>query len=274
MMKLTSLPRPSCLVPVVMAALCMTSWRLQAQTVSGRVLDVETGQPINLGILTLLDADGDTVRMTATTSDGRFSLTPAEPGNFLLQVSAFGYAARQEGEFELGEGGRLDVELRLTPLALTLDDIIVSVERPRPNHPLIQNGFVRRYQRGFGHFITPRDLERTAYFNTAALFTFVPGMRVVTSVESSVRGRRVLGPAEDRVLMRDPFDGGWCAPAVVIDGVRTQYSPGTGETLSLIMPIGWIEAVEIYRRPAEIPSEYAGAANLEGCGVIVFWTKR
>lgn len=273
-MECTALRRASCLTPVVFAALWLTSSSLQAQTIRGRLLDVQTGQPIDLGILVLLTADGDTVGMTASTPDGRFTFTAPDPGSFLLQAWAFGYSRRQEGVFELGEGGEMEIEFRISPLAIALEGMIVSVDRPRPNHPLIRNGFVRRYQLGLGHFITPRDLERTAHFNTASLFRFVPGMRVVTSSESTAGGGRVLGPATDRVLMRDPFGGGYCAPAVIIDGVRTRYSPGTGETLSLLVPIGWVDAVEIYRRPAEIPPEYAGAANLEGCGVIVFWTKR
>lgn len=260
------------LVPIT--ALALVPPTLSAQTIQGRLLDVDSGEPINLGILALLTMDGDTVTMTASDANGLFSMTAPEPGAFLLRASAWGYAEREDGAFELGEDSRMDIELRIAPRPMELDEILVPIDRPLTDHPLVRNGFVRRYQRGFGHFLTPRDLERTVYRDTEALFYFVPGVRVVTSQRATVGGRSVLGPSTDRVLMRDPFRGGWCMPGVIMDGVRTQYSPGTGQTLSFVVPIGWIEAVEIYRRPAEVPAEYAGVANSVECGVIVFWTKR
>lgn len=271
MIELTPLRRGSCLMPLVFAAFGLASSDLQAQTIRGRLLDAQNGQPIDLGILTLLTTDGDTVGLTATTPDGRFSLTAPEPGSFLLRASAFGYAEKEEGVFELGGGGRLDIEFRIASRPMELDDILVSTDRPPLSHPLVRNGFVERYRRGLGYFITPRDLERTVYRDSESLFHVMPGVQVVTSSRSTVRGRSVLGPSTDRVLMRNAR--GSCAPTVFVDGIRTQYQPATGETLSLMVPIDWLEAVEVYPRPSQIPLEYGGPAG-NNCGVIVFWTKR
>lgn len=256
---------------VALAILHMGASPLAAQTIEGRLLDADSGRPIDLGILILLTEEGDTVRMAASTADGRFSVTAPEPGSFLVRASAFGYAEREEGVFELGEGGRLDVEFRIAPRPMELDGILVSTDRPAPSHPLVRNGFVERYRRGIGHFITPRDLERTVYLDTESLFHFIPGVRIVTRSRSTVNGRTVLGPTTERVLMRNSW--GSCAPTVYVDGIRTQLAYGTGERLSHLVRIGWIEAVEIYTRPAQVPAEYGGPTGND-CGLIVFWTER
>ena len=253
--------RPLLPLAILLVAGALTPSPLAAQSIRGRLLDSESGRPIDLGILALLTLDADTVDLAATTPDGSFTLSAPEPGTFLVHASAFGYTPRQEGEFELGVGGRLDVEFRIAPLALALDDMIVSVDRPRPNHPLIRNGFVTRYQQGLGRFITPRDLERTVFANTEAIFSFVPGVRVSLSQGFAT---------EDRVTVRGPF--GWCRPTVYVDGVRTAYRPEAGATLSSLAPVGWIEAVEIYRGPLENPPQYPAVGD-PPCGVILIWLK-
>jgi outer membrane receptor for Fe3+-dicitrate len=123
---------------------------------------------------------------------------------------------------------------------------------------------VERYQRGLGHFLTPYDLQRTVYRDTESLFHSIPGVRVVP-----LRNAFAIG---DRVLMRGLM-GGWCTPTVFIDGIRMEYDPQSGATLSLLAPIDWLGAVEVYRRTAEVPLQY-GITTMGGCGVILFWTKR
>jgi hypothetical protein len=259
------------LIPVALVALGLTSVDARAQTIRGRLLDVETGEPVDLGILVLLTLEQDTVTMTASTPDGRFSLAAPDPGSYLLRASALGYAEKEEGVFELGEGGRLNVEFRIVPRPMELEGILVSIDGPTRNHPLVRNGFVERYRRGLGHFITPRDLERTVYPDTESLFHLIPGVRVVTSNRSTVGGRSLQGPLTERVLMGSPR--GRCVPTVYIDGARTPYRPGTGETLSSLLQVDWVAAVEVYSRPVQVPVEYGGpTGNL--CGLIVFWTKR
>jgi len=202
-----------------------------AQTLDGRLLDADSGAPIDLGILVLLTTEGDTVALTATDPAGGFTLSAPEPGAFLLRASAFGYTEKEDGVFELGEGGRMELEFRLASRAIDIEGILVTTERPAPGHPLIRNGFVDRYQRGFGHFISPRDLERTVFADTEALFHFVPGVRVV-STTTSAPGGGALGIEIDRVVMRGPF-GGWCSPTVFMDGVRVSSTAGTTRTASM-----------------------------------------
>ena len=237
-----------------------------AQTIEGLLLDADNGTPIDLGILVLLTAEGDTAGLTATDPSGRFTVSSAEAGAFMLSASAWGYVAKEDGVFELGPGSRLEVEFRLAPRAIELDGILVTAEAPTPDHPLILNGFVERYRTGLGHFVSPRDLDRSAFVSTEALFHFVPGVRLVTSTMSA-GGGGALGTDIERVVMRGPF--GWCGPTVFVDAVRTPLAAGM--TLSELLPVYLVGAVEIYRNPAAVPPEFGPAGE---CGVIVFWTKR
>lgn len=242
---------------------------LTGQTLDGRLLDLESGAPIDLGVLVLLTADGDTVAMTASDPAGRFTLTASGPGAYMLLASAWGYTPKEDGAYELGPGEPMEIEFGLAPRAFELEGILVTTERPPPDHPLIRNGFVERYQLGLGHFISPRDLERTVFPDTEALFHYVPGVRIV-STTLSARGGEALGIEIERLVMRGPF-GGWCTPTVFMDGQRVPYRPQDGMTLSELVPLPWIQAVEIYRNVAAVPPGFGPTGE---CGVLVFWTGR
>ena len=47
--------------------------------------------------------------------------------------------------------------------------------------------------------------------------------------------------------------------------------------IEVIAPLAMIDAIEIYRRPAEIPIEYGMTASGDvpggPCGIVVIWTK-
>ena len=61
------------------------------------------------------------------------------------------------------------------------------------------------------------------------------------------------------------------------DYVRGDVALAASMPIEVIAPLATIDAVEIYRRPAEIPVEYgmtqSGSSQGGNCGVIVVWTK-
>jgi hypothetical protein len=72
-----------------------------------------------------------------------------------------------------------------------------------------------------------------------------------------------------------------CYPAIYLDGARMSYGDqshpvarsvdSTLPNLANLIPVEQIEAVELYRSAAEIPSQYSGSEA--SCGVIVLWTR-
>ncbi|MBW3535005.1 MAG: carboxypeptidase regulatory-like domain-containing protein [Gemmatimonadetes bacterium] len=250
-----------------------------AQTIDGTLMDLHSGQPIPLGLVMMFTESGDSVAMTVTDERGHFRLSSPDPGSFVLLASALGYKETADGVFELGEDGVMTVEHRLAPQPLPIDALIVSLRRPVLQHHLVRNGFVRRLQRGLGEFITPHDIEESAAISTEDLFAGLPGLRVGAVYSVPRRAPPPGIPPEsyprpdigETVQVRSS-NGGWCVPTVYLDGSRVHYEPDLGSTLSNMADIGAVDAIEVYRRTAEIPVEYSSGTE-SNCGVLVVWTK-
>ena len=230
-----------------------------AQTIRGILMETGTERRIQLGEMVLVGQGGDTIDVTYTNDTGGFELTSPDPGDFLVLADALGYGAMAAGVFELGPGAEMTLEYRMQPFALPIEDLVVEFNRPITQHSLVRNGFVARFNRGLGHFITPNMIEESVAFRTEDLFRNIAGVAVTGT-----------GFGADRVALRGN-GGQLCDPMLYIDGVRTESS-AMGLALSDIIPFHQLNGVEIYRRPAEIPLEY-GISGTTFCGVIVLWTK-
>ena len=268
-------PRVRRLLPGVVVSLLLGTSPVQAQTISGRLMEVESGLPVPLGLILLLTEAGDSVGRTLTDRDGRFSISSAEPGSFTLSASALGYRDTRVGVFELGVGGEMTIEFRVVADPIPIEELVVSFNRPILQHALVRNGFVERYALGFGRFITPYDIENSVARSTPDLFR---GMQGVVVQGRTLRGDRLGGAlggfihyTGDEILMR--VGTGVCRPSIYLDGIRMANNDLT--SIDAIAPIYAIEAAEVYRRAAEIPVQYSASTSPESsaCGVIVFWTK-
>ncbi len=229
---------------------------LAAQAIDGILLERATNRPINLGLVTLFTADGDSVQSVLTDTEGRFLVESPRPGEFLLSASALGYKPTVASSvFTLAEGGLMSLEFRIQRQAIELGGITVEARASLiQQHKLVRNGFVDRLRRGFGRFITPGEIERSSALSTGELLARTG--RVTT--------RYAVGG--DRILMLG--SRGYCTPTVYLDGIRLFME---GIALDAIAPISVLEAAEIYRSTNEAPIRYGG--GMAGCGVIVLWTK-
>jgi len=261
---------------------------LSAQTIRGRLLDAESGQPIDLGLVIMLTEELDSITSAITDESGVFEVTSPDPGGMVLVASAWGYQETLDGIFDVGAGGSMTVEFRIRPRPLPIDALVVSLERPVLEHELVRNGFVRRFERGLGHFITPHDIEKSPAFSTEALLEGLMGVRVrpptaiaTAMSDTMVTGLPSLSHVGDQVMLR--ANAGWCNPTVYVDGMRIQQNAGQGMTLSMLAPLNTVSAIEVYRRAAQVPVEYSSAESplngntgtLQGvCGVIVMWTRQ
>jgi hypothetical protein len=62
-----------------------------------------------------------------------------------------------------------------------------------------------------------------------------------------------------------------CYLTVYVDGVRVwSRSQDPPPDVDQIRAMG-IEGIEVYRGPAELPSQYQGTGN--ACGAVLFWTR-
>lgn len=283
-----SAPLQRVLLLALVAGVGLLPARSAGQTIAGTLLDAGTDRPIPLGLVMMFTTEGDSITATVADEGGRFRIASPEPGSFLLLAAALGYEETPAGVFDLGADGSMEVEYRLRSAPLPIDAVLVSIDRPVVEHHLVQNGFVRRLQRGLGRFITPYDIERSSARSTESLMAGIPQLRVgpVTGATGGVA--MVMAHLGEAIQIMGP-QGGWCVPQIYVDGLNMRYEPSQGFTLSQYAPLETVEAIEVYRRAAEIPVEFpvgtqdlelnaaqhfSGAGGQTGCGLILVWTKR
>lgn len=245
---------------------------LVAQTLRGRLLEEGTDRPIPLALVILVDAAGDSLARAVTDDLGRFTLTSAKSGDFVLVASALGYEDGRAGVFELGESGEISVDFRLGLDPFALPGLDVVRQAPVREPPLVRNGFFDRMSQGGGTFFTPVDLERTPHNRITDLLAGVPYLTVVNAYPS------------DRLLMQDA--GSLCAPVVVMDGLMVSVIEGQRRrpggvneisgsegNLEALVALKDVEAIEVYRGSQGLPPQFAPMSQ-GNCGAIVIWTKR
>jgi len=242
---------------------------LQAQTIAGTLMEVETGQPISLGLIIMMTEEGDSITSGVTNGQGQFAVTAPEGGSFVLLASAFGFKETPAGVFELGDGGEMDVEFRIAAAPMPIEGLLVSLQRPVLEHQLVKNGFVRRVTRGLGAFLTPVMIEESSARSTADLFRGIPGVLL------QLPGGGLNAFSGE--ALRLTGTGQFCTPTIYMDGARMNVEMTRDMPIEVIAPLGMVDAVEIYRRPAEIPIEYGMTASGDvpggPCGIVVIWSK-
>ncbi|MEM8598778.1 MAG: DUF5686 family protein, partial [Bacteroidota bacterium] len=114
--------------PLCLLAVCVFASAAFAQaptTVSGRVTDAETGEPIPAATVQI---EG-TLRGTIANPDGRYAVTlPARTETATLLVRTLGYVTSRETV--RATGGTLTLDVALAPDVQTLGEVVVSGEDP------------------------------------------------------------------------------------------------------------------------------------------------
>ena len=180
-----------------------------------------------------------------TDSAGHFVMTGVAPGTLVLQVRAVGFtAATRIVEVTAGDTASVDVAL---VHATTLNEVVVQDKKPLPSKRFDE--FAQRRKSGRGSYWDRDDIEKS---HAPTVIDLIKNAR---GVQPECSGTSCL------VKMVSAPPG--CFPEFWVDG-RPNNSFGP------TMPIGDIEAVEVYNGPAQTPAEFQGGG---GCGTIVIWTK-
>lgn len=116
----------------LLVALIFFCWPLFSQTtITGKVLDQDSGEPLAFGTISLLAAtDSSLISGGVTLDDGRFSID-ASPGAYVLKAGYVGYVPRISEAFTISAGQEtLDLgTLRLSANAEVLEEVVVTTER-------------------------------------------------------------------------------------------------------------------------------------------------
>ena len=237
---------------------------------------------------------GATVRFAelspvTTDGQGRFRMRALPPREYLVQVTHAELGTRSvrvaltadAGEVELrpgsGESGALVASVqRVVRLA--------ALQAQARNAKLDISGFYDRQRSGMGLFIDEARLGRNPAGRLTDVLRSVPGIRVVRWVPKDTLNamQRSMGRsgtdideqyriASSRGSTAVMNGQGPCWMDVYLDGVQVQnWNPTMSENLDSF-PLSHVQAVEVYRGPAETPAQYRQAWS--ACGVVLLWTK-
>jgi carboxypeptidase family protein len=191
---------------------------------------------------------------TVTNAEGVFLLSGAPGGTQTLEVRAIGYYP-EERPVDLVAGRLATLQITLATLRSVLDTVRIIASRVYSSD---RNGFERRRRSAAsGRFFDQSDVERFRPIGVTQLLNRVPGVTIASA------------SFDNPVLMRDLYSGGYCLPAVYIDGLRmTELS---AREIDMWVRPEELEGMEVYPRAGQAPAEFT---RLDGCGSIVLWTQR
>lgn len=230
--------------------------RAQGGSVTGRVFDAATGQPIQQARVLV---DG-TQNGTLTGENGRFTLRVTTTGPVTLEVSRIGYEARKY-QVTVNAGAPASADIALTQAAFSLSAVVTTVTGAQRKVELANST---------AQVAVADKLAELPVANMGGLLSGRASSVQVVQTGATGTGSRVRIRGQNSFSLSND-------PIVVIDGVRatstTNNAIGVGGSgpsrLDDINPAE-IENIEIVKGPSAATLYGTEAAN----GVIVITTKR
>ena len=188
-----------------------------------------------------------------TGADGQFAFSGLPAGTQVIESMMIGLAPARI-VVDLRPGKQADADLTMSTLAtneLEAVKVTAAVDAGR-----FKSDFDARKKSGFGTFLEAKDFENKA-----------DALAVIRALPFATAGKN---PRTGQIVVTFPAvrlgGNGNCQPLIWIDGVRSDATEA-----SVLEPMD-MRAVESYPRGSEAPPQYVGLS--QGCGVILFWTKR
>lgn len=228
-------------------------------SVTGRIFDRGSGQPIAAADVVLQDVEGRPVGHASSRADGRFRVKAPAPGSYRIEVQRMGYEPSISSPLELSDGESLTVEYAMTQRPIPIGGLDVTVPPEAFIDPRLEmHGYYARkdyYGRrtGFAHFLDGDDLQIGA--------TDVQDLlRELTGV--SVAG----GGGRDRVT----FDRRGCRMNFFVNGQLVRRR-GENWNISRMVPAAAVVAIEVYTGRM-MPLEFMTLGERAECGAVAIWT--
>lgn len=210
-------------------------------------------------LVTLTDSTGQRVAAAVTDDNGRFSMQhPGSGGAYELEAEHIGYAPTRH-DITVGPGEAVGLVVRLATNAVPLGEIHVTARR---QDFLADVGFYDRMQRGLGWFVDAEEVDRRKPSRVTDLLRGAPGVQVISAGAFE---------ADIRIIDARRLEGE-CPPAIYVDGLLVRSYPREAPALTTLVDAASVAAIEVLRRPTEIPPRYGGTNA--ACGVVLVWLKR
>ena len=236
---------------------------LRSQSIVGRVFDDSTGAMLAGVTVSLVDSSGRLRGSAISGSSGDFAFAPG-PGFFQLRVDGIGADGFLSRQFEVIDGRRTEIDLRVMREAVRLETATVTADA-QPFAPGPLRDFYERTRRGPGRYLTRAQIEENGLVNFTSLLRLMPGVRVVRLP--------VTGPLSLKArhfTVRVGTRG--CPPLLYLDGINLgSIDDASHLGPDRILSPHDLEGIEVYKA-AQVPGEFNASGDV--CGVIVAWTRR
>lgn len=265
---------------LVLTVACAATASAQA-VLRGYVREDSTLRPLQ-------DAEvlADSLAQSARTDkSGRFTLRDVPLGARSIHIRRVGFEPL-EVTLQIVAGTQEAVYYLKRPTQ-TLDTVTVDAPRPRG---LGRESFGERRNFGLGKFLDSTDLRPQAHKKLQDLLPQL-GVRVAKPIHCGTKVNTRPPYCDTNPMKRIAVAASMsyeCPMQVMLDGVAVYRPTGVGAMGALSADprnVEWestfdvgsvmvssLESVEIYRRSAEVPTEFGGSNS--ACGVLVLWLRR
>lgn len=222
--------------------------------ITGTVTEDSTGRPLS-GVEILAAWRTGPVR---TDTLGVFRLDDVPPGVRTALFRKIGYRPVQLRAY-LNQDDSLVVHVKLALAPVELAPIEVTASAIPPG----MEAFAERRAAGFGHFIDAKVLRQSEHRRMSDVLRTVRGV----SLQPARANEWVVLSQRDR-----------CPMQIYLDGVKIYEPRALGRGPASRPPdinqfnITQLEAIEVYRGPAETPAQLGGTGG--ACGTLVLWSRR
>lgn len=232
------------------------------QLIRGRLVDDDSGEPLENGTIALIDDRNRQVATVTTSRDGTFRLVSPAPGTYSMLGRHVGHKPALQEEFPLRLGDTVGIEFRLSRVATLLAPALVTASA-KPWHSAGE----RRGLADLEDRIRRFDNRRHAQFilrDTIDLFD-----RRAFDIDRMI----------DRVVKTTP-NGISCRGTTYVVDNAIWPTPEYGDSVSDQFPLGTLELLEVYTYP-DIPTEFSApiyrpgerSAMVPPCRAISIWTR-
>jgi hypothetical protein len=231
----------------------------------GQVVD-SAGRPVRSAIV---ETD-DPPRATVSNDSGFFRFAELPAGPITVRVRRIGFEGI-EFQLRLPSDSTVSIAVRLNPAAQVLEAVHVDAGAEAAHPQLAQTGFYDRMRAGWGHMVTPEEIDarRGSVPGASSFLQNIVGVTVKHGQGGQGRSGRGGGGGGAMILGKTP-KGADCMMNFIMNGQPVKLQ--AGETFDMFFSVNELYAIETYAHATEIPAAYQQLLGNDFCGAIVVWT--
>ncbi len=231
----------------------------------GQVVDT-SGHPVKSAIV---ETD-DPPKAVVSDDSGFFKFAELPAGPITIRVRRIGFEGL-EFQLRLPSDSTVSIGVRLVPASQLLEAVQVDANAEALHPQLAQTGFYQRMRAGWGHMITPEEIEkrRKSAPGASSFLQDIVGIKVAYGQGGRGRTGRGGGGGGAMILGKTP-QGADCMMNLIMNGQPVKLQ--SGETFDMYFSVSELYAIETYAHAAEIPAEYQQLLGNDFCGAVVVWT--